>query len=229
MFDSSRNASEKTAARSSSLPTSKFSSQPLNLVPGAILKSGRNEETHQALDDTVTTPSTLPNEHHNTSCMSNSSLRASSSILDDSHASIQSPIQPVTTLLEFSGCDVFEQPTGACVSEQPVLTASESPGCAAFEQAAGACIPEQHVLNPSTLHEEPNGQSHSIQDDGEYADISAHLSYDALNVHPMLLHYSLFSKAGEGRSRVDVEAGSSRSHLFFSTESVGLLEVVEAR
>ncbi|KAK8987184.1 hypothetical protein V6N11_026940 [Hibiscus sabdariffa] len=181
-----RSASEKTAAHSSSLPASKFSSQPLNLVPGAILKYGRNDEAHQALDDTVTTPSTLPNEHHNTSCMFDSSLRASSSIPDDSHGSIQSLIQPVTTLPEFSGCDGFEQPAGACVSEQPVLTASESLGCVASKQDAGACIPEQHVLNPSALHEEPNGQSQSIQGDGECADISTHLSSDALNVHPMV-------------------------------------------
>ncbi|KAK8561927.1 hypothetical protein V6N12_048982 [Hibiscus sabdariffa] len=145
----SGSASKKTAVRSSSLPVSKFSSQPLNLVPGTILKSGRNEETHQALDDTVTTPSTMPNEHHNTSSMSDSSLRTS-------------------------------------VSEQPVLTASESPGCAASEQAASACISEHHVFNPSALHEEPSGQSRSIQDDGECVDISAPLSSGALNVHPMV-------------------------------------------
>ncbi|KAK8996622.1 hypothetical protein V6N11_081888 [Hibiscus sabdariffa] len=95
-----------------------------------------------------------------------------------------SPIQHVSTSPEFSGCATSEQPIDACVFELPASTSSESPGCAASEQAAGACMSEQHVLNPSALHEDPD-RSHSVQDDGESVDISAPLSSDALNIHPM--------------------------------------------
>ncbi|KAK9006131.1 hypothetical protein V6N11_035176 [Hibiscus sabdariffa] len=99
------------------------------------------------------------------------SLNASTSILGEIHASVQLPMQPVSTFPESSGSASYEQPAGACVSEQPVSTSSESPGCAASEQAVGAYISEQHVLNHSPLHVEPNGQSHSILDDGESIDI----------------------------------------------------------